>query len=313
MMNRAIWYVSLIAVSLGPIGTLVAKEREFVRPRIDVSDSRVELTLSRGQTISRTISLQSNVDLSTVRVWVTPRLRRYLDTPTERIAGPAQGDQLDIDLTVSVPLSERTRQIRGLVMITGAVAESHKHTFRLLPARVTIVDIAQSRHSENGVQIDAPVLGSLPSTTVVSLPDGAHQIDVSYEDPSDGSLVSTFAFYIVPKDPAQPLTEWFSENVDIGGLLQSTGAYQFSSTSSGAVMLERVLPVPQEHADVYGPVSSFYAELSYGQVVVVANSSQAHSLSDFGFPDSSVWTGLLREALGTLVVDGTTWRERNDD
>ena len=299
---RVIW-IAVFALGFGPTQDALAGGSGFsVLPKITWSNPKVFGSATVGQSIFPTVSFESTVDLDSVKIWISPRLRNFLSTPTEDFGSVLGGEEIDVPLRIDVPADYQRKRIIGLILIRGIVSDSNRVVGRLLPVFVRIGDIMEAQFSNEVVSFAIPELGTNSDVRADWVPGPDYEITVAYED-SQGELgAPAFAVYFVPKDSSQSLLDWFSTEVDLSGTLLGTGTFQLDSLEGGEQVLVRSLSIPDSHGEPFGPVSSFYAEYAGGTIVAIANTSQAHNLGDLGYPLGEIQTGILRRLLESVSV-----------
>ena len=145
-----------------------------------------------------------------------------------------------------------------------------------------------------------PQFGS--GTQVVTSPPPAGQtlyFDIEGWSTSQQQLVPVVGVSVYPNSTGTTLWQWFENNVDVNGILQASGTYQYQQLSNGITALTLAAPLPIQYFNAGGgPTEEVYALSPLGDYVITLTQSQVAQLSDYGYEPLT----LLVQILNTMAI-----------
>jgi len=268
-----------------------------------------EAIVSPGETKTVSVSFVSSKNIRRASVQVSPELATFVHTAPLSFERIRTGEQQTLTLIVAPSASSTLGTIVGSIQLqrgkvdasdTEADDEDRRDAGKLLPQPLKVVLNAWNSFTNANLQLafKFPPFGQPMQVTVTSPRSGKTIADFQLLDAAQQNFISEFELVIYDNPAHLSLQDWFEQNIDADGILTANGTFQQQQLGNGLVALVLVRTVPEQYAQLNGPVEEAYALSLTGDRVLSIAQSQENTMFNLGFSQQSI-TNLLIKMLGT--------------
>lgn len=272
-------------------------------PKINWNLTNITDIISPGESKSVEVSFIATKDLKNVEVFVVPELQPYVQVSPQSFSHVSAGTVTPLTIMFSAPSNAELGTFDGTIHINST--EKKKTYSQPLPIKISI-SLLNGIFSETnlGITFRYPTFSQPSIVDIRGVEEGIVTVDIKLPSAFVDLKVSFFNFAFIENEDHLKLRKWFEQNIDLSETLLSSGAFKKERLKNGMDIFISVGPVPDEHANNYGPVSTIYAELPYEHMIISGTLSQVHELDLYGFitPDEQV--DLLRAIFESMTSAG---------
>ena len=161
--------------------------------------------------MTTTVSFQSDQNLASTTVWVTPSLDGILLATPGSFASIVANQTYQLTFTLSAPPAFQKRSFGGTIHIRNADDPSQTYAPPLTANLQT--DYATYSNSAVPLSFSYPVFPTVPSTIDVNSA-GLISFNVTEGSGADTLVLPAFSIQIVNTTSSSSLVEWFARNID---------------------------------------------------------------------------------------------------
>lgn len=258
-------------------------------PKITWSQNQIEVTLSTGESTEKDLTFSSTLALQDVVIEPVPEIAPFLSVQPGALASvPADQDQ-PVRLSVHVPAGATLGTYEGTVHIRSGT--------RTVPQTVKVIVNAWNESAPTaGLTFNFPPFERPSQIRVDNRDNGDTLIRFQLQN-TEGVTFTAFGILMRPKSLTVDLQQWFDENVDIDGVLMSSGAFEEQQLQNGLPALIAVRPIPIEYQG--GPIEEGYMASPTGDRIISIAQSNATDIDEFGYTQQAV-IQMMRQVLGAI-------------
>lgn len=261
------------------------------QPRLSWSQNQVVAVVSAGKVVTKDVVLTSSVALQNASVEPIPQIAPFV-TSQPRSVSMSAGQSLTVHLSFDVPRDTALGIYSGTIHVRSGT--------QTLPQTLKVtVHVVSYANSDLGIGFN---VGALPTSTNVAVSqgiDGASQIDVELPNATATGFVPAFRVLIYQNPGGLDLNQWFSEHIDVNGILAAGHTFQQQQLKNGLPALVLSNPVPSAYLDVGGSVEDAFVMSPARDRVVGIIQSQDNDLQSLGYSQADV-RALLLTVLGSV-------------
>jgi hypothetical protein len=274
------------------VATPSAATTTSAQPKITWSQHQIEVILAPGESTAKDIMFTSNFKLENVAIEAVPGIAGLLTIQPSSIANVISGSPNVVHVSFSIPQGITPGAYEGTIHV--------RIGSQTLPQTLKVaVNVWQSFSDANlGLSFEFPPLDQPTHLAVTNPRSGKTIVDFQVCDTAQQNCFSEFGLVIYDNPAHLSLLNWFEQNVDSGGILAANGTFQQQQLGNGLIALVLVRPVPEQYAQLDGPVEEAYALSPTGDRVLSIAQSQENTMFNLGFSQQSI-TNLLIKTLGT--------------
>lgn len=235
------------------------------------------------------VSFTSSKDLSNADVWVVPELQPYVQVQPSSFAEITKGQTNNLSLTLSANQDAPLGTFDGTVHLRSRT--------RTIASPLPVVVSVGEKFTNEEVSFYYPTFGK--ASKVIVEEGDIPFFRVQLLSPSENIFITQFGFVIRDNPEYLSLNDWFYQNIDPTGILQSSNAYVQQRLTNDMVVLVRVGIIPYEYLQHSVLVDDIYAISPSGEKIVILSRSQVHELSLYGY-DADAQDNLLLNILESM-------------
>jgi hypothetical protein len=302
--KQVLTWVALISgvILLGAAAILFTPSSAPAAPSVSWSPASIRETILAGETKTVALSFTASENVKNVVVQVVPKLQPFVRTNPSSFTSITKGQTVNLSVVISAPATSLPGTFDGTIQLRSG--SNPKITFaKPLPVTLNVI-WTQFQDPNTGIAFSYPDFGQPSQVEQKRLsPDegGGTLFEVKLPAQSGGTPATQFGITFHPNTLGLSLLDWFRRNIDLSGLLLTSGTFSQVNLPNGMQALIVTGAVPQQHLELNGPVALVYAMSNSGANIIVMNTSQENDLNFYGYP-SEDHVLLLQNVLGGMVA-----------
>jgi hypothetical protein len=290
-------FAILVVAAIGAFGALaLVYSSSTAAQAIHWTPNAIAETLKPGETKTLTATFTSQKPIRSASFRVTPSLEPYVVVDPPAVENVAAGQAVPVRIELAVPRTALPVNIDGVLQLR----DSSRGNTIAIPLPMAIGVVWNQMQTASGVSLSYSTLGH-PGDVVVAEDDGVTLLDVKIQLDAL-PFMSAYGIGVVPNASSTPLLTWFSQNVDVTGMLVGSQAFAYETLTNGGEALVLRGTVPDTHSEQLGPVAALYAISPTGKSIIVISTSHVLDLvGDAGASRNDV-VSLFRHIATTIVV-----------
>ncbi len=281
------------------LAILIIPTSSMAAPNISLATNKLEVKLAQGEKKTIPVSFSSDENLSNIEVGVTPELQPYLTVSPASFATINKNTSYSFNLIFSTSIYytpiktyEGTIHIKDIGKNSGTYAK---------PISIILaIKSGWQIFNNDKVSFKFPTFGQLSQEAVETKGEDTF-IDIKLFSPSNKEYVSQFSLVFHNNYSRLTLFDWFKQEVDLNGILMSSGTFVERKLFNDMDILVNVGPIPDEYLDQCGPVADFYAISPSGELIIILSRSQINEFDLYGY-DEDAQKSLLRSILNSIQI-----------
>ena len=238
------------------------------------SQKKVGFELEPSQSEIIELSFTAPKNISKASLVISKRLRPYIKVNPPHLENLMKGETVNVSLEATIPNDAREGIRKGFLFIKG----NKKRIAGKVLIKTSVVWNGQFKDDslENRIAFKYPSFGRPSRVLVIDVNDDIRRYAIQIQS-DDGIFVDEMFLNVV--NYTDGLDTWLMTNIDPEGLLFSTSTYSpfYFYNGTRALILEN--EIPEDFAEIYGPVSFSYGITPTGDQIFIANISQASEIA----------------------------------